>query len=73
MKKELTDLEAQFPELITPNSPTQTIGTDINSNKFEKVTHLTPKMSLADYFSFQEVEDFLDKINKHANAYKQNI
>ena len=64
LKKELTNLEAQFPELITQNSPTQTIGTDINDNKFEKVTHLTPKMSLADYFSFQEVEDFLDKINK---------
>ena len=64
LKKELTDLEKQYPDLIDPNSPTQTIGSGVESNKFEKVTHLTPKMSLADYFSFEEVQDFLNKINK---------
>jgi DNA ligase (NAD+) len=64
LKKELTELEAQFPDLITSNSPTQTIGAAVESTKFQKIKHLTPKMSLADYFSFEEIQDFLDKINK---------
>ena len=42
LKRELKELETQFPELITPDSPTQRVGS-VLSGKFAKVRHLTPK------------------------------
>lgn len=56
-KAELIQLETQFPDLITSDSPSQTIGSSI-SNKFQKTEHKTPKKSLDDVFSIQEIEDF---------------
>ncbi|HXR48912.1 MAG TPA: NAD-dependent DNA ligase LigA [Candidatus Limnocylindrales bacterium] len=43
--KELQDLEKQFPELVTPESPTQRVG-GVPSEKFARVKHLVPMLSL---------------------------
>lgn len=57
IKKELHDLEAQFPQFVTPDSPTQRVGS-VLSGKFPKIKHLTPKQSLADAFSAEELEEW---------------
>lgn len=60
MFKRLTELEAEHPEIITSDSPTQRVGGEALS-KFEKVTHTVRMGSLSDVFSFEETEDFLKK------------
>ncbi|PIS38828.1 MAG: NAD-dependent DNA ligase LigA [Candidatus Nealsonbacteria bacterium CG08_land_8_20_14_0_20_43_11] len=63
LKKELFDLEQQFPDLITADSPTQRIGGK-PLKKFAKVRHLQPMISLNDAFSRKDMEDWLERIRK---------
>ncbi len=58
--RELESLEAENPEFIMADSPTQRVGGEALS-KFEKVGHAVPLMSLQDVFSEEELEDFLTK------------
>lgn len=66
LKEELKSLESKFPELITPDSPTQRVGS-VLSGKFDKVKHLTPKKSLQDAFSAEDVKDWSERIAKLVN------
>lgn len=59
--RELEMLEAEYPQYIQPDTPTQRVGGQVLS-KFEKVTHAVPLMSLQDVFSLDELNDFLGKI-----------
>lgn len=65
LKKELADLESQYPDLITPDSPTQRVGGD-PLDKFEKVDHSRPMLSLFDSFSPQDMKDWEERIVKLA-------
>lgn len=57
LKHELSELEKQFPELITPDSPTQRVaGKPLD--KFEKVQHKERMISLADVFSEDELREW---------------
>ena len=58
--RSLEELEAQYPELVLPNSPTMRVGGEALS-QFEKVTHPVPLMSLQDVFSKEELNGFLEK------------
>ena len=60
---ELEALEAKFPELITGDSPTQTVGGSANV-AFAPVTHLERMMSLDNAFSFEELKAWADKTGK---------
>ena len=63
LKHELTLLETEFPELITPDSPTQRVaGRPLD--KFEKVRHEKRMISLADVFSEGEVQDWISRNEK---------
>lgn len=67
LKHELTQLETEFPELITPDSPTQRVaGKPLD--KFTKVTHEKRMISLADVFSEEEVKDWLTRTMKAAGS-----
>ncbi|MCE5264040.1 MAG: NAD-dependent DNA ligase LigA, partial [Deltaproteobacteria bacterium] len=55
--RELTDLEAAFPDLVTPDSPTQRVGAP-PLEKFRPVTHRTPMLSLANAFSDEDIREF---------------
>ena len=55
--RELEDLEKAFPELITPESPTQRVGAEPLEG-FQKVEHNVPMLSLSNAFNEQEVRDF---------------
>ena len=60
MFRELGDLEAQFPELDDPTSPTKRVGGKA-LDKFEKFTHTVQMGSLTDVFSYDELYDFISK------------
>ena len=62
---ELRNLEKEYPEFITKDSLTQKVGGHIKAG-FQKVTHEVPLQSLQDVFSFEEVEDFDERIQKQA-------
>ncbi len=63
LKHELSQLEEKYPELITPDSPTQRVAGRA-LDKFQKVAHKERMISLADVFSEEEVRDWLDRIDK---------
>lgn len=70
LKHELTLLEEKFPELITPDSPTQRVaGRPLD--KFNKVTHQTRMISLADVFSEAEVREWVARNYKLVSAKTQ--
>ncbi len=50
LRQELEQLEEKFPQLITQNSPTQTVGVAPNSS-FTKVQHTIPMLSLSNVFN----------------------
>ena len=68
LMRELKQIEKEYPELITKDSPTQRVGASIKKG-FEKVTHEVPLQSLQDVFSFGEVEEFEEKMEKAAKQY----
>ena len=63
LKKELFDLEQEYPEFITPDSPTQRIGGK-PLEKFSKVRHAEPMLSFNDAFSEQDMTDWQERIYK---------
>ncbi|WP_031542618.1 NAD-dependent DNA ligase LigA [Mesoplasma photuris] len=60
---ELKELERQYPELITEDSPTQKVGGTI-SEKFSKYKHEKPMLSLGDIFSWEEFLYFNKQVSK---------
>ena len=56
-------IEQRFPELIRPDSPSQKVGATV-SEKFEKVRHRIPMLSLDNAFSDSDVRDFVDRIRR---------
>ncbi len=63
LNRELKALEAQYPELVVPTSPTQHVG-GTASSKFSKVTHAVKMESLQDAFSFDELRDFDTRVRE---------
>ncbi len=64
LKKELFDLEQQFPEFVTPDSPTQRVaGKPLD--EFRKVKHQTRMLSLNDAFSEQDMRDWLERLQNY--------
>ncbi|GJL86099.1 MAG: DNA ligase [Micavibrio sp.] len=63
LRQELEALEGQYPELIMPDSPTQTVGAK-PSQGFKKVKHAVPMLSLSNVFSEEELEDFIGRVRR---------
>lgn len=61
LMRELRGLEREFPELLTPDSPSQRVG-GTALNTFEKVTHAVQMGSLQDVFGVSEVEEFVNRV-----------
>lgn len=57
LMRELQSLEAEYPELVTPDSPTQRVGAT-GDNSFDEVVHRLPMLSLDNAFSDDELRDF---------------
>ncbi|MBI4135818.1 NAD-dependent DNA ligase LigA [Candidatus Uhrbacteria bacterium] len=63
LKHELYKLEQEFPELITPDSPTQRVGGE-PLPAFVKVAHKTPMLSMEDVFTPEELREWLERIKR---------
>lgn len=63
LKRELINLERDFPELITKDSPTQRVGSPL-SGKFPKIKHKSKKWSLEDVFSIDELKEWENRVEK---------
>jgi DNA ligase (NAD+) len=61
--RELKALEAAHPELITPDSPTQRVS-GAPLDKFTRVTHRQPMLSLSNAFSDEDLQDFDERIRR---------
>lgn len=68
----LKNLEKEFPDLVTKDSLTQKVGGHVKEG-FEKVEHEVPLQSLQDIFSFEELDEFKERVYKAAkeNGYKE--
>lgn len=63
LTNELKVIEERFPDLLTPDSPTQRVG-GVPLDKFRKVSHKYPMLSLNDSFSEDEVKKWLERVTK---------
>ncbi|MBE6846914.1 MAG: NAD-dependent DNA ligase LigA [Ruminococcus sp.] len=63
LMQELKGLEEAFPQLLRPDSPTQRVGGKA-SGRFEKVTHSVQMGSLQDVFSYEQVRQFLTRVQE---------
>ena len=61
LDRELRDLEAQFPDLVTPDSPTQRVG-EKPSEEFPSFVHRVPMLSLDNTYSADELREFEERI-----------
>ncbi len=63
--RELQELEAEHPELLSPESPTQRVGAPLpEGSSFDKVEHAEPMISIESLFSTEEVREFEEKIQR---------
>ncbi len=65
--RELLDLEERFPELVTPDSPTQRVGS-VASGSFPPYHHLRPMLSLSNAFDAQELRAFDARVRRLTGA-----
>ena len=66
--KELEALEKEYPDLVTPDSPTQKVGSDLRTSgqtrEFEQFPHRYPMLSLGNTYDMTEVEAFAERAEK---------
>src|SRR6478752_5365068 len=61
--RQLLDLEKEFPDLITPDSPTQRVGGQ-PLKAFKPVQHLKPMLSLDNTYSQEELREFVNRVQR---------
>ena len=72
MYARLLSLEGEYPETVTPASPSQRVG-GRPLDKFEKVTHAVKMNSLSDVFSYEELDDFLSRVAQSIEGAEYSI
>jgi DNA ligase (NAD+) len=65
--RELQDLEAQYPDIVTPDTPTRRVGASVETT-FEEVVHRIPMLSLDNAFSDEELRDFDRRVRDRLKA-----
>lgn len=65
LERELRELEAEYPELVTPDSPTQTVGGAVSLG-FASVKHRQRMMSLDNAFSVDDITAWLERVEREA-------
>ncbi len=72
LMQELKAIEAEFPELVSPSSPTQRVG-GMASGKFAKVEHAVQMASLQDVFSLEQVDAFVERCREQLPAPEYSV
>lgn len=67
--RELQNIETQYPELITPQSPTQRVGAQ-PLKVFTQIRHSTPMLSLDNVFSFEELQAFDERVHQRLKTHQ---
>src|SRR5258705_5447427 len=62
--QELKKLEEEYPELVTPESPTQRVGADAVTT-FDSVTHRVPMLSLSNAFGEEELKEWDQRLKRY--------
>jgi len=70
--KELEELEQQFPQFQSPDSPTQKVGSDLQDG-FETVEHAVPMLSISNTYNAQELKDWDERNRKSLDPGDQEI
>jgi DNA ligase (NAD+) len=65
--EELARLEQAYPEYLSPSSPTQRVGGGI-TKEFQSVAHRYPMLSLANSYSKEDIEEFIERIKKNTEG-----
>lgn len=72
LKQELIALEKAFPDRISPDSPTQRVGAPLDG-RLPKVRHITPKESLSDAFSKEDLMEWIDQMRRSLGDPKKHF
>jgi len=72
LKRRLIALEAAFPDLARPDSPTQRVGAP-PAETFAKVRHRVPMLSLGNAFTDEDVAEFVDRVRRFLNLSSEDI
>ena len=72
LMQELKAIEAEFPELVSPSSPTQRVG-GMASGKFAKVEHAVQMARLQDVFSLEQVDAFVERCREQLPAPEYSV
>lgn len=72
MYAKLLALESEYPECVTPDSPSQRVG-GAPLDKFEKVTHGVKMNSLSDVFSYEELADFITRVSQSIDGAEYSV
>ena len=67
LMRRLQAFEAEYPSMLTPDSPTQRVGAQPLAG-FDKVTHASPLLSLGNAFSFGELQSFDTRVRSNVDA-----
>lgn len=81
LMRELEDLEKEYPDLLTPDSPTQRVGSDLDQSvganaepatrkEFAQFPHKYPMLSLGNTYNIGEIEDFVRRAEKDLGEVK---
>src|ERR1035437_8092892 len=70
--KELEKLETEYPDLVTPDSPTQRVGKDLNKD-FKPVQHKIPMLSLANTYSEEDLLDFDRRVREGFRSEERRV
>ena len=72
LRQRNAEIEARFPQLVRPDSPTHRVGAG-PAEKFGKIKHRVPMLSLANGFSEEDVTDFLGRIRRFLNLGEDEV
>ena len=71
LRRSLLELEEQYPDLIQPDSPINQVG-DMPLSAFTQVTHDIPMLSLGNVFEYDDLRDFMRRVNDRLSVAQQS-
>lgn len=71
LRRSLLELEEQYPDLVQPDSPINQVG-DMPLSAFTQVTHDIPMLSLGNVFEYDDLRDFMRRVNDRLNDAQKN-